>query len=169
MNLQAEYYIDKLNLSAHPEGGYYKEIYRASESIIETHLPARYKGGRNFSTSIYFLLDGEQTSSFHKLASDELWHFYDGSAVKIFLLSGAGELSIITLGRNIEEGEQFQCVIPAGCWFGAELVDKKLFALIGCTVAPGFNFSDFTLADSEELSIRYPQHKLLINRINRQI
>ncbi len=166
MNSQAEFYIEKLNLSAHPEGGYFKEIYRASESILETYLPARYKGSRNFSTSIYFLLEGEQTSSFHKLASDELWHFYDGSAIKIFILNETGELSTITLGRSIENGEQFQCVIPAGCWFGAELVDKKLFALIGCTVAPGFNFSDFALADSKELSIKYPLHKLLINRIN---
>ncbi|MBZ0199537.1 MAG: cupin domain-containing protein [Ignavibacteriaceae bacterium] len=167
MQPQAEFYIERLGLSVHPEGGYFKEIYRALESINETCLPVRYKESRNFSTSIYFLLEGEQTSQFHKLASDELWHFYDGSSVNIFLIDNTGELSIITLGRNITQGEKFQCIIPAGCWFGAELVDKKFFALVGCTVAPGFNFSDFVLSDKKGLIKEYPQHEALINRLNR--
>jgi len=165
---KAKFYIDKLGLTTHPEGGYFKEVYRSAETIDNAHLPDRYTGERNFSTSIYFLLEGEQTSSFHKLASDELWHFYDGCGVKIFIIEKNGELSVVTLGKDIESNMRLQCVIPAGCWFGAEIVDKKSFALVGCTVAPGFDFNDFVLSKIDELVRAYPQHTLLIDRLNRK-
>jgi predicted cupin superfamily sugar epimerase len=91
MNNKAKKYIQKLQLKSHPEGGYYKEIYRAGELILPDHLPKRYKESRAFSTSIYFLLEGNQFSSFHRLKSDELWHFYDGSTLIIYTIDEKGE------------------------------------------------------------------------------
>jgi len=163
LNNKAKQYIEKLNLSSHPEGGFFKEVYRAEEKT--NHLPERYLGDRAFSTSIYFLLEGNQFSSFHKLKSDELWHFYDGSSIKIYIINPQGNLIPKILGRKIESGEVFQIVIPHDHWFAAELIDKNSFALIGCTVAPGFEFADFELAEREKLISLFPTHSNLISRL----
>lgn len=164
MNKKTEYWINILNLMKHPEGGYFKEIYRAEELINNKSLPERYKGERNFSTSIYFLLDGNDKSHFHKLISDEIWHFYDGTTVLVYIIFPDGRLENKKLGNNFEEGEEFQVVIPKGTWFGAEVKDKNSFSLFGCTVAPGFDFSDFELAERENLISLYPEHKELIEK-----
>lgn len=157
---KAEFLIKHFNLKPHPEGGYYREIYRSDE-IIKS-LPERYNGNRSISTSIYFLLKGQQVSKLHKLKSDEIWHFYEGSSVKIYTLSDKGDLTEIILGRNISEGEVFQVIIKREHWFCAEAIDKNSFSFVGCTVAPGFNFDDFSLAEKEILLQKFPEHKFLI-------
>ncbi|HMN25375.1 MAG: cupin domain-containing protein [Ignavibacteriaceae bacterium] len=163
MNEKARYYIDKLELKKHPEGGYYREIYRSAEMFSID--PPKKNLKRNVSTSIYFLLDGSQVSKFHRLKSDELWHFYDGSSIKIYVIDESGKLDEITLGRKTEDGEVFQTVIKKNNWFAAEVINKKSFALIGCTVSPGFDFSDFELADVEYLLKNFPDHKRLIQKL----
>ncbi len=165
MNQKVKQYIEKLQLKPHPEGGYYKEIYRAGEIILPENLPMRYKSSRNFSTSIYFLLEGNQVSNFHRLRSDEQWHFYDGSSIVVYVIDEGGNLNKILLGRNIEKGESLQTVIKHNSWFAAELSEKKSFALIGCTIAPGFDFNDFELGKRDELIKTFPQFRELIYRL----
>lgn len=165
MTEKAKYYKDKLMLQKHPEGGYFKEVYRAGEIIEADMLPTRYGGDRVFSTSIYFLLDENQVSKLHKLKSDEVWHFYDGSAVKIYVIQPDGKLEVRLLGSKLENGETLQTVIEKNSWFGAELIDKNQCGLIGCTVAPGFDFNDFEIGDKENLLRLFPQHSKLINKL----
>ncbi len=165
MSPQAQKYIEKLQLKPHPEGGYYKEIYRAGDMILPEHLPKRYKSSRNFSTSIYFLLERNQVSNFHKLKSDEQWLFYDGSGIVIYVIDEGGNLNKILLGRNIENGESLQTVIKYNSWFAAELSNKTSFALIGCTVAPGFDFNDFELGKRDALIKAFPQFRELIYKL----
>jgi len=167
LNNKARKYIEKLQLKAHPEGGYYREVFRAGEIILADHLPKRYKSSRNFSTSIYFLLEGNQVSNFHRLKSDEQWHFYDGSGIVIYVIEEGGNLSKILLGRNIEKGESLQTVIKHNSWFGAELIDKTSFALIGCTVSPGFDFSDFELGKKAKLLDEYPDYEYTIIKLTK--
>mgnify|MGYP001308266141 FL=1 len=164
MNEKTRYYIDKLELKKHPEGGYYREIYRSAEMFSID--PPKKNLKRNVSTSIYFLLDGSQVSKFHRLKSDELWHFYDGSSIKIYVIDESGKLDEITLGRKTEDGEVFQTVIKKNNWFASEVINKKSFALIGCTVSPGFDFSDFELADREYLLEKFPKYKSLIQKLS---
>lgn len=163
MNEKAKYYIDKLELKKHPEGGYYREIYRSAE-MFYVDAPQK-RNRRNYSTSIYFLLQGKQISKFHRLKSDELWHFYDGSTVILYVIDVKGNLDQIKLGRNIENNEVFQTVIKKDSWFAAEVTDKNSFALIGCTVSPGFDFSDFEFANRQDLIETYPQLKDLIIKL----
>jgi hypothetical protein len=166
MNKLAEFYITNLNLQPHPEGGYFSEVYRSEEAIDKKSLPSRYDGKRSFSTSIYFLLEGEQISKFHRLKSDEQWHFYDGCAVNIYIINEQGELSMVRLGKEISNGEVFQTVIKGNHWFAAELADKSSFCLVGCVVSPGFEFSDFEITIGEELMKKFPQHKELVKKFN---
>ena len=162
---KANKYIKQLQLKKHPEGGYYKEVYRSGELILPEHLPKRYKTSRNFSTSIYFLLEGKQFSAFHLLQSDELWHFYEGSSVILYIITKKGELSIKKLGRG-KNGE-LQLVIEKQNWFAAEIEDKKSFALFGCTVSPGFEFDDFELGKRDALIKIFPKHSALIKRLTK--
>lgn len=164
----AEYYIKKLGLQKHPEGGWFKEVYRSTEKIAGEHLPGRYSGSRHHSTSIYFLLTSDTFSAFHRIKSDELWHFYEGSPVTIYMIDDAGNYSEITLGGNIESGEVLQCVIPHGVWFGAKVKSADSFCLVGCTVAPGFHFDDFELGKRDELLKLFPQHKKIIEKLTGQ-
>ena len=165
MHPKAKQYIKQLQLKKHPEGGYFREVYRSGERILPTHLPKRYKSSRNFSTSIYFLLEGRQFSSFHLLQSDELWHFYDGSSVLLYIINQKGELTVKKLGRD--QDSELQLTIEKQNWFAAELEDKKSFALFGCTVSPGFEFEDFELGKRDELIKKFPQHSSLIKRLTK--
>ena len=153
----ADYWIEKLSLTPHPEGGYYREIYRAPESVLKEALPERFEGSRPFSTSIFFLLKSGQVSRLHRLKSDEIWHFYEGCPVQIHLIHQDGRYSEIKLGRNSNADQVFQAVIPAGTWFGAEVLAAEGYALVGCTVAPGFNFADFELGRRDQLLSRFPR------------
>lgn len=163
MNEKAKQYIQKLQLKKHPEGGYYREVYRAAEMFYIDSPPKALK--RNASTSIYFLLEGKQVSKFHKLKSDEQWHFYDGSSVKIYVIDDKGKLTEFVLGNKIDDGKLFQLVIKKNNWFAAELINKRGYALIGCTVSPGFDFNDFELADKETMIKKFPMHSGLISKL----
>ncbi|AFH49626.1 Hypothetical protein IALB_1920 [Ignavibacterium album JCM 16511] len=164
MDSKARYYIDKLGLQKHPEGGYYREIYRAGEMFFTETIPAKKLNKKNISTSIYFLLSGRDKSLFHRLKSDEIWHFYDGCDVVLYMIDENGKLNKVQLGKGSEE---FQFVIPKNHWFAAELVDKNSFALVGCTVSPGFDFKDFELAERDKLVNKFPEHEKLIKKFTK--
>ncbi len=167
MPKSAQYWIDKLNLIAHPEGGYYRETYRSDLSIAREALPPQFTGSRLVSTAIYFLLEGDNFSAFHRLRSDELWHFYAGSTIVVHVIEPDGGCSEIHLGSDAEAGEVFQAVVKAGRWFASRVRDPQSFALAGCTVAPGFDFADFELGKRSELTKLYPQHRKLIEQLTR--
>src|SRR5579862_7268421 len=113
----ARHWIDTLGLIPHPEGGYYRETYRSSLSIARQALPAQFTGPRLVSTAIYFLLEGKNFSAFHRLRSDELWHFYAGGPLVVHVIDEHGRYSEILLGSDPEAGQTFQAVVRAGCWF----------------------------------------------------
>ncbi|MBN9295907.1 MAG: cupin domain-containing protein [Filimonas sp.] len=155
-------------LQPHPEGGYYRETYRSHLTLPANSLPADFNGERNSSTAIYFLLEQGNFSAFHRIKSDEVWHFYAGQALLVYVIHPEGWLEIIRLGNNIGNGEQFQAVVPAGCWFASMPAPATAFSFVGCTVAPGFDFHDFELAYADVLAKEYPQHESLIRQLCRQ-
>ncbi len=160
-------YIRELDLQPHPEGGYFRETYRSGEKVAGSGLPARYGGERAVSTGIYFLLTGDTFSAFHRLRSDEIWHFYAGDPVRVHLLHGNHQHEEVVVGPQLERGQTFQLVIPAGCWFAARVEKPDGFTLVGCTVAPGFDFADFELAEREQLAAAHPAHRELIASFTR--
>ena len=159
--------IEAYGLAAHPEGGFYKETYRSDELIPVEGLPGRFRAARPFSTAIYFLLDQGNFSAFHKIKSDECWHFYAGSTLLIYVIHESGHLEIVRLGNNIGAGECFQYVVPANCWFASEPAPETMFSFTGCTVAPGFHFDDFEMAEATLLVSLYPEHEEVIRRLCR--
>jgi len=161
--LDARYWIDHLKLSPHPEGGYFRATYKADLTIPHSALPSPFGGNRAASTAIYFLLEGKDFSAFHRIAADEVWHFYAGNGLVVYVIDAEGNASELHLGSDAG----FQAVVKAGCWFGSRLKHGGGFALVGCTVAPGFAFADFELAKRSELSAAYPQHKQLIKELTR--
>jgi uncharacterized protein len=169
MAKDATYWVEKLGLLVHPEGGYFRETYRASEQIDS--LPDRFKAelsqpvGRSCSTGIYFLLESGQFSAFHRIKSDEMWHFYTGSSLTVYGINPAGQLVELLLGSDPEQGETWQAVVPAGWWFSSRVNSANTYALVGCTVAPGFDFADFELAERSQLLQAYPQHQTLIEQL----
>lgn len=163
----SKYWIERLRLEAHAEGGYFRQTYRSDVVIAREALPMRFGGDRPASTGIFFLLEGKEFSAFHRLHSDEMWHFYEGSGLVVHVIDLEGVYSKIYLGGDVEKGQVFQAVVTAGYWFAAEVVDRKSYALVGCTVAPGFDFEDFELAKRLELVSSYPEHRELIERLTR--
>lgn len=163
-HMTAEEWIARLGLERHPEGGWFRQTYRSPESLPATALPSRFPTAHPVSTAIYFLLRGSEFSALHRLKADEIWHFYDGSPLTLHVIAPDGAASSLALGPG-----SFQAVVPAGCWFGAVLDDAspESFALVGCTVAPGFVLEDFELADRVRLIEQYPQHRALIERFTR--
>ena len=164
----ARYWIDKLQLEPHPEGGYFRQTYRSEVVIPREALPAGFSGARAVSTAIYFLLEGKNFSAFHRLRSDEVWHFYAGDPLVVHVVEPGGNYSRILLGCDLEAGQVLQAVVRAGCWFGSHMADWKSFAVVGCTVAPGFDFEDCEMGKREELAAKYPQHGELIERLTRE-
>ncbi len=163
--MDASYFINHLQLQPHPEGGYFKETYRAKENIPALALPGRFGGERSFSTSIYYLLRQGERSVFHKIKSDECWHFYEGQTLLIHIIENTGIYQCIKLGKNLANGETFQYVVPANTWFASEPAPRSLFSLTGCTVAPGFDFADFEIAGKKSLLSSLPEHSDIINRL----
>ena len=163
----AERWIRDLQLQRHPEGGWFREVYRASEMIPRRGLPARFTADRSHSTAIYFLLEGSDFSALHRLKQDELWHFYDGERVTLDMIDSDGDVSTAILGLNVDAGEQPMAVVKAGSLFGATAAADS-YGLVGCTVAPGFDFNDFDMPSREQLLVQFPQHSNLIRRLTRE-
>jgi len=159
--------VEKFQLLPHPEGGYYKEMYRSTELIQPSALPERFSGGRNFSTAIYFLLEQENFSAFHRIQSDECWHFYAGQSLHVHIIHPNGQYELIRLGNNLTQGETFQAVVPAGSWFASETATGGTFSFVGCTVSPGFDFADFELATAASLCQQFPKKSEVIKRLCR--
>ncbi len=159
MNFTAADYIEKLQLQPHPEGGYYRQTYVSEEQLNAAALPQRFGGDRSVSTAIYFLLEGKDYSAFHRIKSDELWHFYTGGGLHIYVIHPDGRGEVLLLGNDLANGYHFQQVVKAGCWFASKPANENSFSLVGCTVAPGFDFADFEMAKEGELLMEYPQHE----------
>lgn len=165
MNKNAEEIINALGLERHPEGGWFRETYRATEMVPYAALPNRFSGDRSFCTAIYFLLKKGECSVLHRIKSDELWHFHAGASMTIHVITPEGDYWTLPLGADLFAGDSFQSVVPAGCWFGAEVTGEGEFSLVSCTVAPGFDFADFDMAKRESLLRQFPAHKELIQRL----
>jgi predicted cupin superfamily sugar epimerase len=156
--------IERLQMQPHPERGYFVETYRSANDVgCATH-----PGQRSASTAIYYLVTAEQpATALHRLLSDEIFHLYEGGPLAILRLFPDGSWDRPTLGLDLDAGQRPQIVIPAGTWFGAELDEGAEHCLVGCTVAPGFDFQDFELAQGPELAERYPQARKTIERMSR--
>lgn len=167
MSTHAQTYIQALQLQPHPEGGYYRETYRSPLLMDVTLAEKGPAVQRNVSTGIYFLLEQGNFSAFHRIRSDEMWHFYAGQALEVLEISSAGDLRCTRLGPDVAQGEVFQHVVPAHTWFASRVLEGGTWSLVGCTVAPGFDFADFCLADRATLSAAFPQHQQLIQTLTR--
>ncbi len=163
--MDAKELINYFNLEEHPEGGYFKEVYRSKEKIANKNLDNQFIGDRSYSTSIYFLLTSDTFSAFHKINQDEIWHFYTGTALKLHMISTNGEYSFVIIGSNFLKGEVPQFTVPAQYYFAAEVLEKDSYSFVGCTVSPGFDFRDFVLPSCSELSRKFSMHKEIINRL----
>ena len=157
MNEQAKYWIRKLDLREHPEGGFFTEVYRSKRYV---HLP-EYDGPRSVCTAIYYLLVADQFSFFHRIKSDEIWHYYAGSSLLLHIIEekeNGTRLMDIRLGSNFDNNEAFQVVINSGSWFAASITDNGSYSLVGCTVSPGFEYRDWEIGQMQTLSRLYPQY-----------
>lgn len=163
MSDKTGYWIEKLKLSIHPEGGHFREIYRSNEIINRSQLPERFSGNRNYLTSIYYLLNGNEHSKFHRIKSDELWHFHDGNCMLIYEIENNGNLKTNRLGLDVDKDEQPQILIKAGNWFAAR--PETGYCLAGCTVSPGFDFDDFEIADRKKLIMEFPHLEKIITEL----
>ena len=152
--------VNFYNLEAHPEGGYYKEVYRSN-------LTTQNKDNqdRSILTSIFFLLTDKNSSNFHSIESDELWYYHSGSGFTVHCLSPEGHYYTIKIGPDFEAGEVFQAVVPKGTIFGSTVERENSYSLVGCAVAPGFDFSDFKLYSRIELLNKYPDYSEIIERL----
>jgi uncharacterized protein len=163
--MTAEQLIQQLNLQPHPkEGGYFRETYRATEALRTDALPPRYGAARSISTAIYYLLTPNSYSALHRLQSDEVFHFYCGSAVEMLQLFPDGTGGAVILG-DLASGGQPQVVVPRGVWQGSVMGPSGDYALLGCTVAPGFDYADYEEARRDELVAQYPQFADMIRRL----
>jgi len=167
MKPTTDYWIQALQLQPHIEGGAYARTYCADLIIPQNHLPQAFHGPRPAATAIYFLLQQDQFSSLHRIASDELWHFYYGDPLIIYEIDAEATLTEHVLGSNPMNKECFQYAVKAGNWFGAKLKPGGDYALVGCTVAPGFDFADFDLGARKTLLELYPQHAAIIKTLTR--
>ncbi|GAA0785566.1 cupin domain-containing protein [Hathewaya limosa] len=163
MSKNAKYFIKKLDMIKHPEGGYYKESFTSNEVIDVNNGKAK----RKLWTSIYFLLQTGEVSHFHKLESDELWYYHGGSSLTIYMIDMEGNFITKKLGLNIDKGEQPQVLVPKGFIFGSAM-NNKGYALVGCMVSPGFDFQDFKLYSRKELLELYPQYTDIIYKLTRE-
>jgi len=167
VNPTAKSYIDALELQAHPEGGFFKETYRSDLMFEVTRADDGTVVHRCASTGIYFLLETGNFSAFHRIKSDEMWHFYAGQALDVLELKATGELQCTRLGPDILQGEVHQYVVQANTWFASQVSAGGAFSLVGCSVAPGFDFADFCLADRDALLASFPQHGRIIVELTR--
>jgi predicted cupin superfamily sugar epimerase len=149
------------------EGGYYRETYRAEEVLPAGVWPTRYGRDKAIATAIYFLLTPDTFSALHRLPTDEIYHFYLGDPVELLELLADGSGRLTTLGSDLAAGHQPQWCVPRGVWQGSCLADGGRFALLGTTMAPGFDFTDFEAANRDQLLARYPLFADRIRRLTR--
>ena len=167
MTATARTTIQTLQLLPHPEGGFYKETYRSQQSITVARHGHSALAARSVSTGIYFLLESGNFSAFHRICSDEMWHFYAGDALEVLELADTGALRCTRLGPDLGRGEVFQHVVSAHTWFASRVAAGGAFSLVGCTVAPGFDFADFDMAERAALLAKFPQHRQTITELTR--
>jgi predicted cupin superfamily sugar epimerase len=158
----AAYWVSRLNLQPHPEGGFYKEVFRSELEVVRKSQNSI----KQACTSIYYLLEGTDYSGFHRLASDEIWYFHKGEPLNIHVLDKQGVYAKQELS-DTGEGS-LSVVVPAGSWFAAEIPAASGFTLVSCAVAPGFDFTEFEMAKKEVLTAQYPQHASLFNKLCRE-
>ncbi len=159
----ADEIIALLNLQPHPaEGGFFAETYRAAEAHAAAELPPRYGQPRAHSTCIYYLLKPGTFSALHRLKSDEIFHFYLGDPVEMLRLHPDGRGETVVLGPDLAEGQRPQTLVPRGVWQGSHLLPGGRFALLGCTVAPGFDYADYEHGRREALAAAYPKFSEMI-------
>jgi predicted cupin superfamily sugar epimerase len=167
--LTAEQVIQCLQLEPHPcEGGFFRETYRSRLGFAASSLPSEYSGGRCASTAIYYLLTPGTFSEMHRLPTDEVFHFYLGDAVEMLQLHPDGQGEVIRLGVDLVAGERPQVLALGGTWQGSRLMPGGRWALLGTTVAPGFEFADYTSGRRGELIAAYPDFADLITALTRQ-
>ena len=154
----AEYYIKNLNMDPHIEGGYFKESFISNDEL---------KQDKKLWSSIYFLLRTGEVSNFHRLKSDELWYYHDGEALTIYMITPEGELVTRQLGKDIENGETPQILVPKGCIFGSAM-NNNGYSLVGCMVSPAFEYNEFELFKREYLLELYPNYKDIIIKLTRE-
>ncbi len=157
--------IQRLRLEPHPEGGWFRQTYVSSDTLSSAALP-RHPGERPCSTSIYFLTTSENFSAFHRIRSDEMWYHHSGDAVSIEIIYRDGERDTLVIGP-VELGYEPQALVPAGTWFASHVSDNGRWALVGCSVAPGFDYSDYELADQYRLIKDFPIHADIITSLTR--
>lgn len=167
MRPDAAFWLEKLQLARHVEGGAFREVYRSELVISHQSLPLFFQGDRNACTHIYFLLTKGEFSAFHRIAADELWHFYAGDPLLVHEITHSGRMVKHRLGSDYSRGEALFDVVGAGSWFASEPAEGSEYSLVGCTVAPGFDFADFELAGRESLAMQYPDQAELIRRLTR--
>ncbi len=167
MEKSALYWIEKLGLAGHPEGGRFAPAYRSPEIVKKQSLPDRFPGDRPVVSSIFYLLEKGRFSAFHRIKSVEIWNFCAGSPLVLYILDSDGNLSPKKLGKDPEEGALFQAAVEPGCWFAAEISGGGDFSLVSCTVVPGFDYEDFELAERDRLVDLYPEHREIIEKLTR--
>ncbi|HTH59458.1 MAG TPA: cupin domain-containing protein [Paraburkholderia sp.] len=176
MRADVDELIRRFGLLPHPEGGFYSETYRAAMRVqrVSPGLPLSRDGApdadrtRAASTAIYYLLCDGAYSTWHRIRSDEVWHFYAGAPLEVLSIDDAGALSTVRLGNPLEHVDAvFQAVVPAGRWFAARCCDPSTYAFVGCTVAPGFEFSEFEIGETAALAARYPRHRAVIEQLGK--
>lgn len=161
MHPDVERIVSQLSLVPHPEGGFFRETFRAPLALVG--LP--HGQTRVAQSSVYFLLPSSTFSALHRVRSDEVWHFYDGDPLELHILD-EWEHRVVLLGRDLAAGQVPQCVVPAGLWQAAKPLGDR-FSLCGCTVAPGFEWEDFEMPSTDELMRNMPQHETVIRALSR--
>lgn len=167
--LSADEIRKRLKLQPHPaEGGYFAETYRSEHLLEPEALPAGYPGARSVSTAIYYLLTPDSFSAMHRLRGDEIFHFYLGDPVELLQIKTNGAGEVFVLGQDIIAGMHLRHVVPAGAWQGSRWRAGGKYALLGTTVAPGFDFQDFEIGERSELMAEFPQFAEMIQGLTRQ-
>ena len=155
--------IDALGLAAHPEGGWFREVFRSPERIGREGLPERFPTARSLATSILYLLAAGERSCFHRLRADELWCHHAGGAMHLHLLERGASRTLVV------GGDTPQACVPHGTWFAAEPAPAAAFSLVGCFVSPGFEYEDFEFAERERLLTEFPGERDRVMRFTRAL
>ncbi|BDR55505.1 cupin domain-containing protein [Xylocopilactobacillus apis] len=159
--MKKEDYINQLKLEPHQEGGWFRQIYASDEQFFDSASNDQ----RYYYTSIYFLLDDNNCSHFHRLNHDELWYYHDGAPITIHCISQSGEYYAVKLGKDVQNGEVLQFKVPKNTIFASEVNEPESFCLVSCVVSPGFDYHDFELMHKGDLLKEYPKYSQIIERL----